>query len=209
MNFFEKFDNFYYDKLNFKVNWKKRNVEKNLYQRGEGYRIIFRKLAEKNLKEYNILETGVLRNVGNWKDGQSTFLFQEFLRLSNYKGKIETVDIDIKSVEVAKRHLDPFYTEVFCSDSIKWLAEHHKKNICLYHLDSYDVKWPSPEKSAAHHLKEFKAIEDYLEPGTLVMIDDNTRYMDKRTGKGMDIYEYLKSKGKMPIYDEYQIIYEF
>jgi hypothetical protein len=30
-----------------------------------------------------------------------------------------------------------------------------------------------------------------------------------RTGKGRKIYEYLKSKEKTPIYDKYQLIYQF
>jgi len=48
-------------------------------------------------------------------------------------------------------------------------------------------------------------------PGCVVAIDDNSRLLEtnKRTGKGRMIVEYLDSKGIVPVYDAYQIIYKF
>jgi hypothetical protein len=81
----------------------------------------------------------------------------------------------------------------------------------LFYLDSYDVKWNDDRLSAAHHLKEFQAIENHLKSGCIVAIDDNSRLLEnnQRTGKGRMIVEYLESKGIKPIYDAYQIIYKF
>jgi hypothetical protein len=61
-------------------------------------------------------------------------------------------------------------------------------------------------------LAEFKVIEPYLRPGVVVAIDDNSRWVNNscRTGKGRAIVEYLElTQNKLPIYDEYQIIFQF
>jgi hypothetical protein len=65
--------------------------------------------------------------------------------------------------------------------------------------------------SAEHHLKEFLAIEKYMKSGVILAIDDNSFLFNEnqRTGKGMLIYEYLKNKNILPVYDDYQIIYKF
>ena len=81
----------------------------------------------------------------------------------------------------------------------------------LFYLDSWDVKWENDTDSAEHHLKEFLSIEEHLSPGAVVAIDDNSRHLldNRRTGKGRRIVEYLESKNIQPIYDAYQIIYQF
>jgi hypothetical protein len=71
------------------------------------------------------------------------------------------------------------------------------------------VKWQDDTPSAQHHLQEFLIIEPHLKPGALVMIDDNSHVMGRRAGKGRMIYQYLVDKDHLPIYDAYQIIYEF
>jgi hypothetical protein len=207
--FIDDFYNNYYFKLNCTVHWKKTKNFPNLFQRGNGYKIIFEKLLKLNLNELNIIETGVLKNIGNWSDGQSTWLFQEFIKDHYKTGKIETVDISEENCNIARNFLNKKYVNVICSDSIEWLDSHSKKNINLYHLDSYDVEWKNPHLSAEHHLKEFLTIEKFLEPNTLVMIDDNTFYNGKRTGKGLYIYNYLAEKNIFPIYDNHQLIYNF
>lgn len=207
--FMDKFYSIYYQNLNCKVHHKKINTFPNLFQRGEGFKIVFKKIIEQNLNEINILETGVLRNIGNWNDGQSTWLFQEFVKDQRKLGKVQSVDINKENCEIAKSFLDNNYVEIIHNDSVNWLKNHNKKNVCLYHLDSYDVDWKNPHLSAEHHLKEFKEIENYLTKNSLVMIDDNTFYNGQRTGKGLYIYNYLAEKNIFPIYDKYQIIYQF
>jgi hypothetical protein len=81
----------------------------------------------------------------------------------------------------------------------------------MFYLDSYDAVWNDDTPSAEHHLKEFLAIEPFLTPGTVVAVDDNSRWVNtnQRTGKGRLVVEYLEQKGIYPIYDEYQIIFQF
>jgi hypothetical protein len=79
----------------------------------------------------------------------------------------------------------------------------------LWHLDSYDLKWGDDAASAEHHLREFLIFADRIKPGALVMIDDNAWREGQRTGKGRRIVEYLAGRDHRPIYDDYQIIYQF
>lgn len=206
-NFLEVFDSDYFSLLNPRMNWQRAGVSANLCQRGNGFRTIFQKLIEKNKKSYRIIETGVLRKPGHWKDGQSSFLFQEFCRIHN--GTLKSVDIDDETCDIAKKFLDNTVVDVSCDDSINFLKKQNLVDIDLIYLDSYDVRWADHLPSAEHHLKEFLTIEQRIAPGTIVAIDDNTYYQKKRAGKGTLIYEYLQSKGKLPDVDDYQIIYQF
>lgn len=205
--FIKKFEKEYFNKLNYPINWRKKKLPENIYQRGEGYRIVFNLLINQQRPSYNIIETGVLRRVGEWIDGQSTLIFQEFLK--NYSGKIDTVDIDSDACTIARSFLDSNFVAVHCEDSVNFLKHFDCSNISLFHLDSYDVEWNNPQPSAQHHLNEFLAIEDKISSGSIVLIDDNLIFNGIRTGKGLEIYNYLKSKNKFPIYDSYQLIYQF
>jgi len=209
MSFLPVFEKKFYSKLNLKTNWKKRNLTIDLYQRAEGYKLLFQKLESKKIDFYNFVETGILRKKDNWKDGQSTFLFQEFIKHHDENGKIFCVDINEASCLAANKILDKKIVEIMCGNSLDYLPLISSKNVNFYHLDSWDVKWHDPDLSAAHHLQEFKIIEPNLISGTIVMIDDNSFLDGVRTGKGRDIYFYLKQQGKLPLYDKYQIIYEF
>jgi hypothetical protein len=75
----------------------------------------------------------------------------------------------------------------------------------------YDVDWNNDSASADHHLNEFLIIQPYIGPGTVVAIDDNSRWVNnnRRTGKGRAIVEYLETQGHLPILDEYQLIFQF
>jgi hypothetical protein len=195
--------------LNLIVDYKKRGVSKNLYQRAEGFRLIFNLLEQKNQPSYFIVETGTLRKPGDWKAGQSSMLFEQFVK--THKGKVESIDIDIDACVAAKSALDANFTTVNLGDSVEFLTNGNWNTVDLFYLDSYDVKWGRPLPSAEHHLKEFYAIEKYMKPGVILALDDNCFLLEgnKRTGKGMLVYEYLKNKGIMPLYDDYQIIYKF
>ena len=185
----------------------KYKLDHDLFQRGDGFALIWRRLLDLKKDQYNIVETGVLRRPGNWIDGQSTFLFQEFLKI--HGGRIECVDIDLNNCASARDFLDPVVVSITCRDSLDFLPRVDHSTVDLWHLDSWDVKWGDDTASAQHHLREFKIIEPHLRTGSLVMIDDNARRQQQRVGKGRGIYEYLASKNIFPIYDAYQIIYEF
>lgn len=179
-----------------------------LYQRGNGFKLMFELLLTQKSNDFKIIETGTLRNFNNWVDGQSAFVFTEFLK--QVGGEFHSVDISEEACENSRTHInyDKFY--VTCSDSVMWLKEFPQLDtVDLFYLDSWDVIWKNPDASAAHHLKEFLAIEPYLKSGTIVAIDDNSFLNGERTGKGRDIVNYLRDKGIMPIYDDYQIIYKF
>jgi len=45
----------------------------------------------------------------------------------------------------------------------------------------------------------------------IVAVDDNSRWVNnnRRTGKGRAIDEHLETQGHFPMFDEYQIIFQF
>lgn len=205
MSFLERFNKEFYPLLNGTPSEKKKATYPNIFQRAEPFRLIFSLLEEKKQDQYHIVETGTTRKIGNWNDGQSSYLFQEFIKVNN--GTLRSVDINEVNCEVARSILDPKYCSVTCCDSVKYLLSIDPSTVDLFFLDSYDVSWSDCSPSAEHHLKEFKAIESKLKLGSIIAIDDNTVLNGTRTGKGRDIFEYLKSKNIVPIYDKYMIIY--
>jgi len=188
----------------------KRGLHSGFGQRIEGFRLMFELLLAQTRSEYHVIETGTCRNPGNWKDGQSAVIFTTFVDLLG--GWVRSVDIDAAACARARQHISSDRFSVHCSDSVAWLKQQPDLDqVDLFYLDSYDVKWDDDTNSATHHLAEFQAIEPYLRPGAVVAIDDNAKLLgsDDRTGKGRRIVEYLASKNKHPIYDHYQIIFQF
>jgi SAM-dependent methyltransferase len=200
----------YYDLLNPQVSGAKRGLIEGLYQRAEGFNLVFAHLENQDQDQYHIIETGTLRNPGNWKDGQSARLFTEFVK--HHGGSVRSVDIDPAAVASARGAITSDQFESTCMDSVLYLATQlDLDQVDLFYLDSYDVKWNDDHASADHHLREFQTIESNLKPGAMVVIDDNSRFKDSgtRTGKGHYIADYLHAKGIDPVYDAYQIIYKF
>jgi len=204
----------YYNLLNSQLGSVKRSTKRGLipglYQRAEGFNLMFAYLESLNQDQYHIIETGTLRNPGNWKDGQSARLFTEFVEYHN--GSVRSVDIDATAVDTAQNSIQSSKFKSICMDSVLYLATQLDLNqVDLFYLDSYDVKWHNDHDSANHHLKEFQVIEPHVKPGAMVVIDDNSRFLNsnQRTGKGHYIADYLDAKGIVPLYDAYQIIYRF
>ena len=209
-NWLEFYKKNYKPLLDIQTNFKKRGVINTLFQRASGFQKIFELLLAQKENNFKIIETGTLRKVDNWKDGQSARLFTEFVRVVG--GSVRSVDIDPEACKEAHNFLQHPEFTVTCSDSLNYLSSlTDLTDIDLFYLDSYDVKWDNDTPSAEHHLKEFKIIEPFLKPGCIVAIDDNTRLLsnNNRVGKGRRIVEYLESTGKTPLYDNYQIIYQF
>jgi hypothetical protein len=210
MTWLEHYRDNYYDLLNPQVSGAKRGLTEGLYQRAAGFDLVFAHLESLSQTQYHIIETGTLRNPGNWKDGQSARLFTEFVE--HHGGTMRSVDIDPVAVASARGAITSDRFESTCQDSVLYLATQlDLDQIDLFYLDSYDVKWNDDHLSAAHHLMEFQTIEPHLKSGALVVIDDNSRFRDSgtRTGKGHYIADYLAAKGIEPVYDAYQIIYKF
>jgi hypothetical protein len=200
----------YYDLLNPQVSGAKRGLTEGLYQRADGFNLVFAHLESRAQDQYHIIETGTLRNPGNWKDGQSARLFTEFVQ--HHGGSVRSVDIDPVAVAAARGAIQSDRFESTCMDSVLYLATQlDLDRVDLFYLDSYDVKWNDDRLSAEHHLREFQVIEPNLKSGALVVIDDNSRFLNtnQRTGKGHYIADYLQAKGHEPLYDAYQIIYRF
>ena len=210
MTWLKHYRDTYYDLLNPQVSGAKRGLTEGLYQRAEGFNLVFAHLESRDQSEYHIVETGTMRNPGNWKDGQSARLFTEFVEY--HGGTVRSVDIDPEAVVAAQNSIQSTRFKSTCEDSVLYLSTQLDLNqVDLFYLDSYDVKWNDDHLSADHHLQEFLTIEPHLKPGAMVVIDDNSRFLNsnQRTGKGHYIADYLETKGILPVYDAYQIIYKF
>jgi len=200
----------YYPLLNIQFDGVQGVLADGFYNRAVGFDIIFRLLLNRKRSDFSIVETGTLRTPGNWMDGQSARLFTEFVDL--YGGQIRSVDIDNVACEAARNTIVSDKFSVVNSDSVAWLRQQTDLDqVDLFYLDSYDVDWNNDTASAEHHLKEFMIIEPHIRPGVVVVLDDNSRWVNnnRRTGKGRRVVEYLEGQGHLPIYDEYQIIFQF
>jgi hypothetical protein len=200
----------YYPLLNINFDGAQGVLADGLYNRAVGFDVIFRLLLNQKLSSFNIVETGTLRTPGNWMDGQSARLFTEFVDL--YGGQMRSVDIDSQACESARGSIISTRFSVAHGDSVAWLQQQTDLDqVDLFYLDSYDVDWNNDTASAEHHLNEFLVIQPCIRPGCVVAIDDNSHWVNnnRRTGKGRAIVEYLETKGHLPIYDEYQIIFQF
>jgi hypothetical protein len=200
----------YYPLLNIQFDGVRGVLADGIYNRAVGFDVIFRLLLNQKQSNFSIVETGTLRTPGNWMDGQSAKLFSEFVDL--YSGQMRSVDIDSTACEAARNTITSTNFSVVNSDSVTWLETlTDLAQVDLFYLDSYDVDWNDDTDSADHHLKEFRVIEQHIKSGAVVAIDDNSRWVNnnRRTGKGRAIVEYLETQGHLPIYDEYQIIFQF
>jgi predicted O-methyltransferase YrrM len=210
MSWQQQFEIQYASLLDIRTSGIKRGLIEGHCHRARGFGLIFELLLAKRSGPFDIIETGTLRNPGNWKDGQSSRLFAEFTLA--HGGRVRSVDIDPVAVSTAEAALNHGHVSVTCSDSVSWLSSlTDLGQVDLFYLDSWDVKWKNDQPSAQHHFKEFQIIEPYLSTGTVVAIDDNSRFASnqRRIGKGRMIVEYLEQKNIVPIYDAYQIIYQF
>jgi hypothetical protein len=200
----------YYPLLNIQFDGVQGILADGFYNRAVGFDIIFRLLLNQKQSNFNIIETGTLRTPGNWMDGQSAKLFTEFVDL--YGGQMRSVDIDLVACEAARNTITSTNFSVAHSDSVAWLDQQtNLDQVDLFYLDSYDVDWNDDTASADHHLNEFLVIQPHIRPGVIVALDDNSRWLNnnRRTGKGRKVVEYLESQGHLPIYDEYQIVFQF
>ena len=176
-----------------------------------------------------IVETGCLRNLDNFGDGQSTLLFDKYTQSRGKGSKVYTVDIDPKATKVCKETVSD-KVEIVTDSSVRYLTYLSKNfiktktKVSMFYLDSFDVDWRYPHPAAAHHLKEFTAINRLLHEDTLVVVDDAPAYAnltqnDKEPastwkilsspsptvgGKGSLIHEYAMLSGAKLIFSHYQ-----
>jgi hypothetical protein len=159
-----------------------------------------------------ILETGCIRNPGNWEgDGQSTVLWDRYVH-ERANGWFVSVDFDFESVEKSRVLVGP-RSNVDCADSVIWLSrQERRKPVDLLYLDSFDFEMDDPIPSALHHLKELYAALPLIGPDTLVMVDDSPISLDgtpsgtmRITGKGRLVAEYAAEYGATLQFAHYQV----
>ncbi len=171
-----------------------------------GFRKIFSYLIAKGQSSYTIIETGGIRDKGNWSDGQSSLLFYDFLK--KFSGELTTIDVN-PSVEVNYRTWLPTIgnvkVNVYILDGAVALSRVDEKVDLLY-LDSFDIEHDNPEPSMQHHLKEFTNSKNIIEKSKnlLVAVDDNFG----KYGKGRYVLDWAIKNEKEILHDGYQVIFK-
>jgi predicted O-methyltransferase YrrM len=146
-----------------------------LQGRAQSFRDVFEALGP----EVTIVETGTLREPGNWAgDGQSTLLFDRYV--THCLGKVYSIDINPRNSEVAKP-LVTFAVTFIVEDSLKFLPR-LEEPIDLLYLDSLDGDMKG---TAEHQLQEFLEAKKNLHSGSIVFIDD-------RSYKGRLLIPYIE-----------------
>jgi len=177
-------------------------IKLKLGARADGFQKIFDYLN--GVQNPIIIETGTYREENNYTgDGCSTLLFDNYV--SCHGGQLISVDIDPEACELATASTSN-NTEVIESDSVEFLGTLEGRCDLLY-LDSYNITdWNNDWAASAHHLKELFAAKNIINPGTLVIVDDNIKSpQGQRLGKGRLIYELMESLGIFCFIDGYQV----
>lgn len=191
-----------------------------LQRRKDTFLEVFKRLQDKPEKTFKILETGTARG-GMLKiegDGASSLLFDIFLQY--YDGRLISIDIDGKACDQVRKWVSK-KSRVVTSDSYTALVDFKDQYDFIY-LDSMDIHWQTPEKSALHHLREFQIIEPFLPIGGLLLIDDSpvseallksvTSFQGTipwPNGKGYLVLDHIKHKSNFRILrHDYQCLLE-
>lgn len=183
------------------------NFDKNFYpflnvgqfKRADTFRKALVYLEEKSRPPYTIIETGTTRIFGNWSDGQSTQIWNEFVQY--HGGQVISIDINQQYIEAVKTKFPK--VSCFCGDSVKTLSllENQIPIANLIYLDSFDLDRFNPMPSAIHHLKELTAIYGRMQKGSLLMVDD---CVTDKIGKHILVKEFMENIGKQPLFTGYQ-----
>lgn len=108
-----------------------------------------------------ILETGSLRESGNWKlDGQSTRLWQ-WIR-ERKPGIAVSVDVDARAQHLTYQECHPVHA--VCQDSVTFMRGFLPFAVTLLYLDSAECPWNT--------LAELASIYERLPTGCLIASDD-------------------------------------
>lgn len=148
----------------------------------------FATIAELLPQDCRIVETGTVRDLGNWEgDGQSTIVWDTLA--TDLGGTVTTIDINPLGAElVAQLGLEA--TTAIVGDSLDVIPTLSGHCDFLY-LDSFDVDFENPQPAAAHHLSELMAALNLLAPGSIVAVDDN----EDDQGKGSEVAWFLAEHG--------------
>ena len=178
-----------------------------------------------------IVETGCLREIDNFTDGQSTLLFDKYTISRGNGSKVYTVDIDPKATKACKEAVSD-NVEIITDSSVRYLTQLSKNflktktKVSMCYFDSFDIDWRYVHPAAAHHLKELTSIIRIIDEETLIVVDDSpatgnlTQTDDKNSptwkilsspsppptvgGKGSLIHEYAMLSSAKLIFSHYQ-----
>jgi hypothetical protein len=173
-----------------------------------------------------IVETGCVRKAGNWAgDGQSTVLFDRYVRAGHRQSVVHSVDLDPAATRTCRR-LVSRRVIVHTGDSVALLPRigarlrAEARAVDLLYLDSFDLDWQNPTPSAVHALKELAAIIGMLRAESLVVVDDSAMrafgiprkggrlqpvgVQPKVSGKGTYVAEYAAQVRARPLFSSYQ-----
>jgi hypothetical protein len=177
------------------------SVSPRLNKRQASFQTIFNFLD--GIKNPCIVETGTYREENNYEgDGCSTLLFDTYIEC--FGGSLISIDNDPTACQLARSATTEAL--VLEKDSVEALGE-MEGTVDLLYLDSYNIQdWNNDWAPAAHHLKELCAAKNIIQPGTLIVIDDNYHAPNGQViGKGRLVYELMESLGIEPYIFDYQI----
>lgn len=122
------------------------------------------------------VETGCVKKPVNEGHVRSTVLYADFIDKLVPDGRFWTVDIDPKSIEIARRYTKDLAPGRVCctvGDSVEFLQAFDER-IDFVYLDS--LGWLGDNfslESTRHQVKELEAIEDQIHQDTVILLDDN------------------------------------
>ena len=151
--------------------------------------------------EFNIIETGSVRQFDNWTwDGQSTRIWEWFVKQAG--GHVITIDIDPAATELTEKITDREFVTAINGDSVLQLHKLARglsrlDRIDLIYLDSFDYNPLEGQAAAIHHLKELTAIWPRVSTGTVIMVDD---YHRAGRSKPELVQEFFDSIGIEPLF---------
>lgn len=109
----------------------------------------------------------------------STRLWDGYVR--RWGGGFWTVDLARERSERLKGQVGDS-TRMVIDDSVefieRWVTDSPGRRLDLAYLDSWDVNWATPDAAALHGLREWRAIQPAVHPGTVVVIDDTPSSID-------------------------------
>jgi len=162
-----------------------------LGKRAAGFEVIFNSLLTSR-RDLLVIETGSMRIPGNWDgDGQSTFMFDAFVRQRG--GMFFSIDVTLESLDTARRACSSV-TQLILNDSVAALYALSRvitSQLSLLYLDSFDLDITNPLPSAIHHILELTAARPLIGSGTIICVDDYAVGSDG--GKGMILDKFFSS----------------
>jgi len=173
--------------------------------RWEGFSYIVKDLLARDsmkLEKPAILETGTLRQSGNWAgDGQSTKIWDWVVRHTH--GRAVSVDSSKEACAMARKECSRVW--VMCEDSVSYLRNMGGIKLDLLYLDSYDYS-PGQELNACmHQVAELSSIWERLPSGCLIASDDSH---SPDAGKPVLTRRLLHMLGVEPLLDSYIVIWK-